>query len=100
MFCLVPAHPPTRKGNRTAPGRIEALTSEDPTSSGQRSTQGMKADSPFDLPRDAESSEDWIAAMVANPRVIQRPIIPATDGTAVIARAADTLASVIEQEMP
>jgi arsenate reductase len=52
----------------------------------------------IDLPRDADHREDWIAAMVANPRIIQRPIITATDGTAVVARDPETLASVIDQE--
>jgi arsenate reductase len=52
----------------------------------------------IDLPRNGDHREDWIAAMVANPRVIQRPIITATDGTAVVARDPETLASVIDQE--
>ena len=52
----------------------------------------------IDLPKDAAHRDDWIAALVANPRAIQRPIITATDGTAVVARDADTLASVIARE--
>ena len=52
----------------------------------------------IDLPKDAAHRDDWIAAMVANPRMIQRPIITASDGTAVIARDAETLGSVIERE--
>jgi len=51
-----------------------------------------------DLPKDAAHRDDWIAALVANPRAIQRPIITATDGTAVVARDADTLASVVARE--
>jgi arsenate reductase len=35
---------------------------------------------------------------VANPRAIQRPIITASDGTAVVARDPETLASVVERE--
>ena len=49
----------------------------------------------IDLPRDEAHRGDWIAAMVAEPRTIQRPIITATDGTTVVARDADTLAAVI-----
>ena len=52
----------------------------------------------IDLPKDAAHRDDWIAAMVANPRTIQRPIITASDGTSVVARDAETLASVVEQE--
>jgi arsenate reductase len=52
----------------------------------------------IDLPKDAAHREDWIAAMVADPRTIQRPIITATDGTAVVARDSETLAAVVERE--
>jgi arsenate reductase len=52
----------------------------------------------IDLPRDAAHREDWIAAMVADPRTIQRPIITATDGSAVVARDPATLAAVVERE--
>lgn len=51
----------------------------------------------IDLPRDAAHRQDWIAAMVAEPRTIQRPIITATDGTTVIARDAATVAEIIER---
>lgn len=52
----------------------------------------------IDLPKDAAHRDDWIAAMVASPRTIQRPIITASDGTAVVGRDAETLASVIRSE--
>lgn len=52
----------------------------------------------IDLPRDAAHREEWIAAMVAHPRVIQRPIITASDGTTVVARDAGTLADVVARE--
>jgi arsenate reductase len=55
-------------------------------------------DAGIDLPRDAEHREDWIAAMVANPRVIQRPIITASDGVAVVARDPQTLGAVLDKE--
>jgi arsenate reductase len=50
----------------------------------------------IDLPRDSTHRDDWIAAMVAAPQTIQRPIITATDGSTVIARDAETLDAVIE----
>ncbi|MFF5299818.1 arsenate reductase family protein [Streptomyces sp. NPDC013161] len=37
--------------------------------------------------RDASSRERWVAALAAHPKLIQRPIITAEDGTAVIARS-------------
>ena len=52
----------------------------------------------IDLPREPERREDWIAAMVAHPRTIQRPIITTTDGTTVVARDAGSLESVIEHQ--
>ena len=49
----------------------------------------------IDLPRDAGHRNAWIDAMVAHPRTIQRPIITAADGTAVVARDAETLDAVV-----
>ncbi|MFE7032581.1 arsenate reductase family protein [Streptomyces sp. NPDC057621] len=36
--------------------------------------------------RDAGSRERWVTALAEHPRLIQRPIITAEDGTAVVAR--------------
>ncbi|MGH8829229.1 MAG: ArsC/Spx/MgsR family protein [Jiangellaceae bacterium] len=47
------------------------------------------------LPRDAEHRDAWIAAMVAHPILIQRPIITADDGTTVIARDEATVRAII-----
>jgi arsenate reductase len=44
------------------------------------------------LPRDAAHRADWVAALAAHPRLIQRPIITLDDGTAVVARDPETLA--------
>ena len=44
-----------------------------------------------DLPRDAPHRDDWVAALAAHPRAIQRPIILLDDGTAVVARDAAEL---------
>ena len=49
----------------------------------------------IDLPKDTEHRQEWLAAMVAEPRTIQRPIITADDGTTVIARDPETLADVV-----
>ncbi|MCS0636281.1 arsenate reductase family protein [Streptomyces sp. LP05-1] len=37
-------------------------------------------------PRTAEARERWIAALAAHPKLIQRPVITADDGTALVAR--------------
>ena len=39
-----------------------------------------------DLPRDAPSRDRWIAILSANPRLIERPVVLAGDGRAVIGR--------------
>ena len=39
-----------------------------------------------DWPRDADSADRWVAAMVEHPELIQRPIILLDDGGAVLAR--------------
>lgn len=49
------------------------------------------------FPRDAAHRDDWIAAMVADPRTIQRPIITSTDGTTVVARDAETLGAAVRR---
>ncbi|WP_193241441.1 arsenate reductase family protein [Streptomyces phaeolivaceus] len=36
--------------------------------------------------RDADARDRWIKALAAHPKLIQRPIITADDGTAVVAR--------------
>jgi arsenate reductase len=52
----------------------------------------------IDLPRDAEHREEWLAAMAANPIVIQRPILTADDGTTVVGRDEESLATALKAE--
>jgi arsenate reductase len=52
----------------------------------------------IDLPRDAAHRDDWLAALVASPRALQRPIITAADGTTVVGRDAISLEKVIRSE--
>jgi arsenate reductase len=42
-------------------------------------------------PRDAEARERWIEALATHPRLIQRPIITADDGSAVVARSEEAV---------
>ena len=48
-----------------------------------------------DWERDAASRERWIAALVAHPELIQRPIITADDGTAVVGRSPEAVRSAL-----
>jgi|SRR5680860_52304 len=51
-----------------------------------------------DIARDASSRQEWIAALVEHPILIQRPIITAGDGTTVIGREPDTVDRAIKAE--
>ncbi|MFF4405676.1 arsenate reductase family protein [Streptomyces sp. NPDC001404] len=44
-----------------------------------------------DWPRDAGARDRWIAALSAHPKLIQRPIITADDGTAVVGRTEEAV---------
>ncbi|GII92992.1 ArsC/Spx/MgsR family protein [Sinosporangium siamense] len=46
-------------------------------------------------PRDESHRRQWIAALAAHPILIQRPIITADDGTAVIGRSPDSVRSLL-----
>ncbi|MFD1249431.1 ArsC/Spx/MgsR family protein [Nocardioides ginsengisoli] len=45
--------------------------------------------------KDAEHRAEWLAAMAAEPRLIQRPILTASDGTTVVGRDPEALSRVI-----
>jgi arsenate reductase len=55
-------------------------------------------DEGIDLPRDAAHRDDWLAALAAHPRAIQRPIITAADGTTVVGRDPDSVRTAIAHE--
>ncbi|MET9955534.1 arsenate reductase family protein [Streptomyces sp. NPDC006339] len=44
-----------------------------------------------DWPKDAANRERWVEALAAHPKLIQRPIITADDGTAVVARSEEAV---------
>ena len=52
----------------------------------------------IDLPRDPGHRDDWLAALAAHPRALQRPIITAADGTTVVGRDEDSLRRVLDAE--
>ncbi|MEV0089076.1 arsenate reductase family protein [Saccharopolyspora sp. NPDC050642] len=45
--------------------------------------------------REPADRDRWIEALVANPKLIQRPIITADDGTTVVARTPEAVRSVL-----
>ncbi len=53
-----------------------------------------------DWPRDAETRERWIAALAGHPKLIQRPIITADDGSAVVARTDEAVRVALSRSMP
>jgi arsenate reductase len=48
--------------------------------------------------RDASSRERWVAALAAHPKLIQRPIITAEDGTAVVARSDEAVRDALSRQ--
>lgn len=46
-------------------------------------------------PRDEQSRERWLDALAAHPKLIQRPIITADDGHAVVGRSDEAVRSVL-----
>lgn len=50
-----------------------------------------------DWPEDAASRERWIEALAGHPMLIQRPIITAQDGTAVVARSEEAVRDALER---
>ena len=67
----------------------------DPACSKCRSATAALDEAGVDLPTDAAHRHDWLAAMVAHPIVIQRPILTADDGTTVVGRDPDALARAV-----
>ncbi|MET9911715.1 arsenate reductase family protein [Streptomyces sp. NPDC006476] len=48
--------------------------------------------------RDAGSRDRWISALAERPRLIQRPIITADDGTAVVGRTEEAVREALSRE--
>ncbi|MDH3033184.1 arsenate reductase family protein [Streptomyces sp. TRM75561] len=51
-------------------------------------------------PRDAAARERWIAVLAAHPKLIQRPVITADDGTAVVARTEEAVRDALSRREP
>ena len=61
-----------------------------------RDTEAREAG--IELPREPAHRDAWLAALAANPKAIQRPIITAADGTTVVGRDPGSLRTVIAAE--
>ena len=48
-----------------------------------------------ELPRTEEARGEWLQALIDHPRLIQRPIITADDGTTVVGRDPESLAKIL-----
>ncbi|GAA0465791.1 ArsC/Spx/MgsR family protein [Streptomyces olivaceiscleroticus] len=48
-------------------------------------------------PREAAHRDRWVEALAAHPTLIQRPIITADDGSAVVGRSPETVRSALRQ---
>ncbi len=48
-------------------------------------------------PRDAASRDRWVRALAEHPKLIQRPIITADDGTAVVARTDEAVRDAVSR---
>jgi arsenate reductase len=49
-------------------------------------------------PQDPANRERWIEALAANPKLIQRPIITAADGSTVVGRSPEAVQAAIDAE--
>lgn len=51
-----------------------------------------------DLPRTSEQRDRWLDALVADPALLQRPILTAHDGTTVVGRDPESITAAIAAE--
>ncbi|MFE9292064.1 arsenate reductase family protein [Streptomyces olivaceus] len=51
-----------------------------------------------DWPRDEASRDRWVTALAEHPKLIQRPIITADDGTAVVGRTDEAVRDALSRE--
>jgi arsenate reductase (glutaredoxin) len=85
--------PPTAEELENVLARLE-LEPWDITRTGEPAAQELDLAS---WPRDAGSRERWIEALAAHPSLIQRPIITADDGSAVVGRSPESVKSALDR---
>ncbi len=83
--------PPTREELTAVLARLD-LEPWHITRTGEPEAAAVKG-----LSKDASTRERWLDALVGHPRLIQRPIITADDGTTVVGRDPESLAKVLPE---
>jgi arsenate reductase len=83
--------PPSAAELRAVLGRL-GLEPWDITRTGEAEARELGVAS---WPRDAGGRDRWIDALAEHPRLIQRPIITADDGTTVVGRSEEALRAVL-----
>ncbi|MDG4866081.1 arsenate reductase family protein [Streptomyces sp. T-3] len=81
---------PTRDEIRDVLGRL-GLEPWDITRTQEADAKALDLKDREAWPRDASGRERWIAALAEHPKLIQRPIITADDGTAVVGRTEEAV---------
>jgi arsenate reductase len=85
--------PPTREELEEVLDRLEL----EPWDITRTNEPAAKESGLTDLPRDTGHRDRWLDALVAHPRLIQRPIITADDGTTVVGRDPQSLARILRR---
>ncbi|MGW1888720.1 ArsC/Spx/MgsR family protein [Streptomyces sp. NPDC002004] len=69
----------------------------DITRTGEQDAKDLNLKDREAWPRDASGRDRWIAALARHPKLIQRPIITADDGSALVARTEDAVREAMER---
>jgi arsenate reductase len=86
--------PPTEDEIRDVLGRL-GLEPWDITRTGEQEARELGMET---WPRDPDARDRWIAALAGHPILIQRPIITADDGSAVVGRSEEAVRSALRRE--
>jgi arsenate reductase (glutaredoxin) len=86
--------PPTAAELEDVLGRL-GLEPWDITRTGEQAAKELGIAS---WPQDADNRGRWIEALAAHPSLIQRPIITADDGSAVVGRSPESVKSVLDRD--
>jgi arsenate reductase (glutaredoxin) len=86
--------PPTAAELEDVLGRL-GLEPWDITRTGEQAAKDLGIAS---WPQDADNRGRWIEALASHPSLIQRPIITADDGSAVVGRSPESVKSVLDRD--
>ncbi|MFG2646573.1 arsenate reductase family protein [Streptomyces sp. NPDC048436] len=88
---------PTEDEIRAVLGRL-GLEPWDITRTGEQDAKDLNLKDREAWPRDASGRDRWIKALAEHPKLIQRPIITADDGTAVVARTEEAVRDALSRQ--